>query len=78
MSDDSENPGVAAPGFSIPFLHGGLDHRPVTDYSLLSSHLQTRWLITLATTAMIKDKSASMSDTPFPYQSRGGNRKIIS
>ena len=65
-------------GFLFPFWHGGLNHRLVTDYSSLSNHLQMRWLITLATTAIIKDRSKSMSNTPFPYQSRGGNRAIIS
>lgn len=77
MSDGNENPGASPPGFSIPFLHGGLNHRLVTDYSSLSNHLQMRWLITLATTAIIKDRSNSMSNTPFPYKSRGGNKLSI-
>ena len=78
MLDDSKNPGVPAPGFSIPFWHGGLNHRPVTDYSSLSNHLQMRWLITLAATAIIKDRNKSMLNTPFLYPSRGGNMEIIS
>lgn len=64
-------------GSLFPFLHGGLNHRLVTDYSSLSNHLQMRWLTTLATTAMTKDRNNSMSNTPFPYQSRGGNRISI-
>jgi len=78
MLDDNKNLGVAAPRFSIPFWHGGLDHRMVTDYSSLSNHLQMRWLITLAATAIIKDRNKSMLNTPFLYQYRGGNSKIIS
>ena len=35
----SENPRVAALGFSIPFWYGGLDHRLVTGYRSLSNHL---------------------------------------
>ena len=28
---DSENPVLADTGFSVPFVHGGLSHRLVTD-----------------------------------------------
>lgn len=65
-------------GFLFLFLHGGLNHRLVTDYSSLSSHLQMRWLITLAATAIMKGRNKSMLNTPFLYRYRGGNMEIIS
>lgn len=61
----NENPGAATPGFSIPFWYGGLDHRPVTDYLSPSNHLQTRWLITPATTAITRDTITSNMNTSF-------------
>lgn len=73
MLDDKQKPQCYSTGVFYSFWHGGLNHRLVTDYLSLSSHLQMRWLITLATTAIIKDRSKSLSDTPFPYQLRRRN-----
>lgn len=56
----TKTPEVVAPGFSIPFLCGGLNHRLVTDYSSPSSHLQMRWQTTPAMTAMINDIAISI------------------
>ena len=64
-------------GFSMPFWYGGLNHRLVTDYLLLSNHLQMRWLITPAITETIRDSNMSIINTPFPYRYRGGNIRII-
>ena len=65
-----KTPEVATPGFSIPFEYGGLDHRLVTDYLSLSSHLQTRWLITPAATAIIRDVIVSIWTPPSCSQYR--------
>ena len=74
----SENPGAATPGFSIPFWVGGLSPRLVTDYLSPSNHLQTRWLITLAATAIARDMITSTRTPPSCCQYRGGNEKSIS
>ena len=46
-------------GVFYSFCYGGLDHRLITDYLSPSNHLQTRWLITPATTAITRDVIAS-------------------
>ena len=45
---------------------------------LLSSHLPMQWQTTPAATAMINDMTYSNIDTSFPYQSGGGNIRILS
>ena len=69
--------GVAFLGVFYAFGYGGLNHRLVTDYLFLSSHLQMRWLITPAITETIRDSNISIINTPFPYRYRGGNIRII-
>ena len=72
-----ENPGVATSGVFYSFCYGGLDHRLITDYLSPSNHLQTRWLITPATTAITRDVIASTWTPPSCCQYWGGNRKSI-
>lgn len=55
-------------GFLFLSRHGGLNHRLVTDYLLLSNHLQMRWLITPAKTATKRDIHISTQNTSLPYQ----------
>ena len=72
-----ENPGVATSGVFYSFCYGGLDHRLITDYLSPSNHLQTRWLITPATTAITRDVIASTWTPPFRTSLGGGNGKSI-
>ncbi|MCI8536776.1 MAG: hypothetical protein HFG68_14660 [Hungatella sp.] len=56
---------VLAQGDSIPFWYGGLSHRLITDYLSLSNHLQIKWLITPATTAVTKDRTSFIASASF-------------
>ena len=70
----SENPGDATSGVFYAFYYGGLDHRLVAYFLSLSSHLQMRWLITPAATAIIRDIKTSIASTPFLSPDLGRQR----
>ena len=61
-------------GFLFLF-DGGLDHRLVAYFLSLSNHLQMRWLITPAMTAIIRDISISIANTPFLSPDPGRQHK---
>ena len=62
----AKTPEMRPPGFSMPFYYGGLDHRLVAYFLSLSSHLQMRWLITPAATAIIRDIKIATHILLFP------------
>lgn len=70
----AKTPEMRPPGFSMPFYYGGLDHRLVAYFLSLSSHLQMRWLITPAATAIIRDIKTSIASTPFLSPDLGRQR----